>query len=534
LKLIATLINISTIGKKMKDLKKNKYGQYFTPKLVADFMVSLLNVDKRKKILEPCCGDGIFLKALDDAGFLNFEGIEFDSECIIDKKYTVINKDYLLEENLSEKYAGIIGNPPYIRWKNLPNELKINLNKCNTWSNFCTSLSDYSTAFIAKAINDLEKDGTLVFITPEYWLYTVHSQKVRNLLLEEGSVDRIYHFDESKIFNDVTASLIVFRFQKSKHAPTIVWKIKNPNLFTHECLEKLSQGQTTDNYQKFELQKFKLNQRWSLESESISKKLNTLEENCKNKSEDFFDFSHATLGDVCDIANGMVSGLDKAFQIDKACLNITEENATIQVAKAKQLDGTIVKATTTYIFLSSSINEITLETIYPNFFHALSKYKENLQKRYSYKKVAAYWEWSFLRNYKTLSKPCQKIFIPCKERLGDKESYRFTLAAKEIYPTQDVTAIILKDEAKESIYYIQAYLRLPIVTQWIKSRGVVRGGVTEFSEAPLSSIPFRKINWKSKEEVEIYEEINRLCISNASADCVTKERIKNLFSKLVS
>ena len=31
---------------------KNKYGQYFTPKVIADFMVKLLELDKAQKILE--------------------------------------------------------------------------------------------------------------------------------------------------------------------------------------------------------------------------------------------------------------------------------------------------------------------------------------------------------------------------------------------------------------------------------------------------------------------------------------------------
>lgn len=518
----------------MAEDKKNKYGQYFTPSVVADFMVSLLDVDKSKKILEPSCGEGVFLKALDDAGFVDVEGVEFDTECIIDKKHTVTYKDYLLDDNLTGIYGGIIGNPPYIRWKNLPNELKEGLNNCATWNNYCTSLSDYSTAFIAKSVNDLESNGTLVFITPEYWLYTVHSQKMRNLLLQEGSVDRIYHFDEAKIFNDVTASLIIFRFKKSKNIPTTAWKIKHPNFYTHDCFEKLSKGETTENYQKIDVQKFKPNKRWTLEAEDIASQLNNLEENCKQNSMGLFKFNHTTLGEVCDIANGMVSGLDKAFQIDKHNLNEAELNATIQVAKARQLDGTKVNSTTTYIFITQTINEDEFTSDYPKFFNNLNIYKEKLLKRYSYKKVAAYWEWSFLRNYKTLSKQCPKIFIPCKERLGTRDYFRFTLAPAGVYPTQDVTAIILKDDTKESINYIQSYLLLPIVTQWIKSRGVIRGGVAEFSEAPLSSIPFRKINWQSKEEVEIYNKINNLCSTGNYADDETRIALESEFLKLIS
>jgi adenine-specific DNA-methyltransferase len=44
--------------------KKNKFGQYFTPKVVAEFMIGLADISTNSKILEPCCGEGIFLKIL--------------------------------------------------------------------------------------------------------------------------------------------------------------------------------------------------------------------------------------------------------------------------------------------------------------------------------------------------------------------------------------------------------------------------------------------------------------------------------------
>ena len=37
-------------------MQKNKYGQYFTTKVIADFMTSLITHKKASKILEPACG----------------------------------------------------------------------------------------------------------------------------------------------------------------------------------------------------------------------------------------------------------------------------------------------------------------------------------------------------------------------------------------------------------------------------------------------------------------------------------------------
>ncbi|XKT09392.1 N-6 DNA methylase (plasmid) [Enterococcus faecium] len=55
-------------------------GQVFTKSSVADYMVSLLSLSKDSLILDPCFGDGVFLKSLLKAGFKNVEGYEIDSK----------------------------------------------------------------------------------------------------------------------------------------------------------------------------------------------------------------------------------------------------------------------------------------------------------------------------------------------------------------------------------------------------------------------------------------------------------------------
>lgn len=44
----------------IKQNRKNKFGQYFTPKVVAEFMIEMASISKDSKILEPSCGQGVF------------------------------------------------------------------------------------------------------------------------------------------------------------------------------------------------------------------------------------------------------------------------------------------------------------------------------------------------------------------------------------------------------------------------------------------------------------------------------------------
>lgn len=69
------------------------------------------------------------------------------------------------------------------------------------------------------------------------------------------------------------------------------------------------------------------------------------------------------------------------------------------------------------------------------------------------------------------------------------------------YPTQDITAIFRKENCRESLEYILAYLNNERVFEWLSLNGIVKGAIVEFSEAPIASIPFHSINWNNEEEV---------------------------------
>ena len=107
----------------VEEPSKNKYGQYFTPEIVADFMINLASINENSKILEPSCGEGVFLDLLAKKGYDNFSAYELDRELIPNKYKDVIKNESFVSARINEKYDLIIGNPPYIRWKNLEEEL---------------------------------------------------------------------------------------------------------------------------------------------------------------------------------------------------------------------------------------------------------------------------------------------------------------------------------------------------------------------------------------------------------------------------
>ena len=273
-----------------------------------------------------------------------------------------------------------------------------------------------------------------------------------------------------------------------------------------------------------------MNERWLLQSDEVRQELKILETNCLKKSQNtllnLFDEDKQqfhTIGEFCDIGNGLVSGLDKAFQVNGHVLTENELNATINVVKAKNLKPFVTDNITKYIYIKEGLEEENFKEDYPNFYIHFQKYKSDLDKRYQYNRKINYWEWVFLRNFNLFRKEEKRIFVPCKERISNKNHFRFALVDEDVFPTQDVTAIFRKSTTKESIEYILAYLNNPIIFDWLKCNGIVKGNIVEFSEKPIASIPFRVIDWTKKNEVELHNLISEK----------TKEYLKNQDNSLL-
>lgn len=108
-------------------------GQIFTTSNVADYMVDLFTIPKNARIMEPCFGEGAFLRALTDSGYLEVDGYEIDKK-LFDKiknkypKYNLINADFLSCNNVG-LYDGIIMNPPYIRHEKINDLAELGVSK---------------------------------------------------------------------------------------------------------------------------------------------------------------------------------------------------------------------------------------------------------------------------------------------------------------------------------------------------------------------------------------------------------------------
>ena len=198
----------------MKKNTKNKFGQYFTPEYIAGLMINMSDITDKSEILEPSCGEGVFVRLLTEKGYKNIDAYEIDKS--LGSDLNCIKYESFVSAQIEKTYDLIIGNPPYIGWKNREPELRKELSENYLWNKYFNSLCDYLHIFILKSITLLKEGGQLIFICPEYWMNTTHSASLRNFMIENGYFEEIIHFNEAPVFDNASIASVIIKYIKTK------------------------------------------------------------------------------------------------------------------------------------------------------------------------------------------------------------------------------------------------------------------------------------------------------------------------------
>ena len=374
----------------MQETNKSKaLGQYMTPPHVARFMVSLITKPKSAKILEPGAGTGVFLKILKEKGFNNIVAYEIDKRFkpFLDKVgVKVFYKDFL-EVDPVEQFDVVIGNPPYVRWRNIPLEWRKKFKQSTYWKKVINGLCDLTYAFIYHSVNLLKPSGELIFICPIFWLETLHGRRLRSHLAKNGSLEIVINLNESRVFEEVSSTIIIFKYIKGKKLPyTKIVEYQSKEAISEEKLSHIKD--LLASLDKMPNNGKKIIQRNVLKAYLTSTSLNT-EAWRPIPPDKYWALSIERLkaimrlGDIAEIGNGMVSGLDEAFKLGfEELSNLTdkERQAIIYVYKANTLGKFFpISQPIPYIFVNHVTSEENLKNDYPYFFNKLGRYKERLQ-----------------------------------------------------------------------------------------------------------------------------------------------------------
>lgn len=185
-----------------RNLNVGNLGQVFTPEDVVDRMLKLRR--NRGSVLEPSAGMGAFMSKLEKSAV----GIEIDSKAIADRR-TKAGDFFALPT--TRRFDTIIGNPPYVRFRDIPEKTRRLLPM--DWFDRRSNLYLF---FIAKSMAHLEPGGELIFITPRDFLKNTSAKRLNEELYRQGSFTDFHELGDKKVFDGFTPNCAIWRWVRGR------------------------------------------------------------------------------------------------------------------------------------------------------------------------------------------------------------------------------------------------------------------------------------------------------------------------------
>lgn len=203
-------------------------GGFYTNPAIASFLTKWVKVSKPKSLLEPSCGDGVFLEAIEEARITSLKRIiacELDEQeatkavnrttLPVQVQKTDFLRWYLFYAQNEEGFDAIVGNPPFIRYQYLQAEQQLLAEKI--FGQLDLPFTKHTNAwvpFVLASIRLLRPGGRLAMVIPSEIFHIPHAQSLRRYLAEQCS--RILVFDPEEIWFDDTLQGTVLLMAEKK------------------------------------------------------------------------------------------------------------------------------------------------------------------------------------------------------------------------------------------------------------------------------------------------------------------------------
>jgi len=203
-------------------------GGFYTPPAIASFLARWVKKSKPKSILEPSCGDGAFIDAIENARIPDVRRVaacELNEEeagkaaartsLPVKMLRTDFLRWYLFFGQNEEGFDAVVGNPPFIRYQYLPTEQQLLAEKI--FSQLRLPFTKHTNAwvpFVLASIRLLKPGGRLAMVIPSEIFHIPHAQSLRRYLAEQCS--RILILDPEELWFDNTLQGTVLLMAEKK------------------------------------------------------------------------------------------------------------------------------------------------------------------------------------------------------------------------------------------------------------------------------------------------------------------------------
>lgn len=448
-----------------------EHGEVFTRRWVVDLILDLVGYTADKalcdvKLVEPACGSGAFLGAItqrisascrkqnrpigDALGSVRaFDLLERNVQAsrevverqLVDEGWQpeaaqhvaavwVEQGDYLLQPESAHSADFVVGNPPYIRLEDVPDDrMAVYRHACPTMG----GRADIYVGFYEVALRSLSTGGQLGFICADRWMRNQYGRRLRQLVTKSFSMDLALVMHDVDAFDDQVSAypaitLISNRPQGAAVAADTTRAFGAPEAidFATWYAADRDESLTTQAFQAARMPHwFPDEDSWPSASPA---RLAVLEE----LTERFQLLENSETGTRVGI--GIATGADKVFLTDDA--QLIEEDRLLPMAMVRDTTTGTLKWNGTYLVNPwTARGDLVDLTAYPRLASYLDEHGAALRKRYVAVKQPHRW-------YKTI----------------DKVDHGLTRRSKLLFPDMKLTIHPVLDEGglypHHNLYFI--------------------------------------------------------------------------------
>lgn len=314
-------------------------GGFYTPEPIAEFVLRWgINGSSDFDILEPSCGDGVFLEQLAKHKFkyntitaVELDETEAEKAEQINLKYKeIINADFHTYcNNTHKRFDLVVGNPPYIRYQFFDRMQQVEAE--DIFIKAGLTYSKLTNAWVSFVVGSSlllkDKGGRIGFVLPAEILQVSFAQQLRNFLAHFYNKINIISF-EKLVFPDIQQEVVLLLCEKNE---TKTHNIEHIELRDASELASLDVRRLRSPKKKIDFK----NNKWTfyfLEQEEID----FLENIAKDRN-------IQTLGKFANVEVGITTGSNDFFTVP---LSIVEEYdlhdyARPMVGRSVQVNGVI-------------------------------------------------------------------------------------------------------------------------------------------------------------------------------------------------
>ncbi|MCF3569731.1 Eco57I restriction-modification methylase domain-containing protein [Planktothrix agardhii 1806] len=443
----------------------------------------------------------------------------------------------VMNEQVIEKvgFDIVIANPPYIGERKHKNVF-IDIQNGSNYKYYLGRM-DYFYFFYHLGIDLLKNEGSLTFVTTNYFPTASGAKKLRVDIKERTSIIKIINFNEGKVFDSAfgqhnmicilkktakkficeTKVIKMMGFINSNILNYVLSCTENNDLMYHKTIEQNDLWDGEESYLRIEGLKSK--------NDTNDNDINTILNKVSSKATDL-------LGKICKPLIGLESSLDSVYVVSQEEINSiidTENERPLFKPIFKNSNITryrITKKTNRFIlYLHEKV--LNIEN-YSGVWRYLKKHEKAIKSR-----KGANLNGAFKRgNWWVLNTPrldmdfkSEKIVTPYRT-----QKLSFALSTEECYASRDVYYIIKNIDV--DLKYIISLLNSRLFYQWFYYRGKRKGNILELYAKPLKEVPIYLPNInKQKLFINIVEKILTLK-SEGKDTTILEQQIDNLVYKL--